>query len=72
MISNTHIVTTDWTTHTFEVKTYYDPPPIPLRQYDWAAIDYGRDMGEQFVGHGINEKAAIDDLMEQLCDRHDA
>lgn len=54
-----------------KIKTHYDPPPIPLRQFDWTAIDdetYGGEPSDP-IGRGATEKEAIDDLLEQLEER---
>lgn len=54
-----------------KIKTYYDPPPIPLRNFDWTAIDdetYGGDPGNP-IGRGATEKEAIADLLEQMEER---
>ena len=45
----------------------YDPPPIPLRQFDWKALRDGYEPGMP-VGYGATEEAAITDLLEQETD----
>ena len=57
------------------IKTHYDPPPVPLRQFDWHAIDDdtydgAEDAGPlaRVIGYGRTEQDAIDDLMEQLAE----
>jgi len=42
----------------------YDPPPIPLRQFDWSAVRDGYEPGMP-IGRGATEEAAIADLLEQ-------
>ncbi len=46
-----------------KIVTHYDPPPIPLRQFDWSAVDDDTYDGPPCpVGHG----AALADLMQQM------
>lgn len=50
-----------------KIVTHYDPKPIPLRQFDWDAIDDDTYDGEGCpVGYGATEQEAIGDLKEQL------
>lgn len=49
---------------TDRILTYYDPPPIPLRGYDWSAMRDGYDAGDP-IGYGRTEQEAIDNLLEQ-------
>ena len=55
-----------------KIRTMYDPPPIPLRQFDWSAIDEdtydGAPDGGGRIGYGRTEQEAIDELMELLND----
>lgn len=39
-------------------------PPIPIRQFDWAAYVDGHEDG--VVGYGPTREAAVADLYEQL------
>jgi hypothetical protein len=52
------------------IRTNHDYPPIPVRQFDWSAIDDdtydGADDSSCPVGHGATEQEAIDDLLEQI------
>lgn len=52
-----------------DIKTYYDPPPIPQRDFDWAAIDYSTYGGEPSdpVGFGKTKEEAIQDLLDQIA-----
>lgn len=54
------------------IRTSFDYPPIPVRQFDWSAIDDdtydGADDSSCPIGHGATEQDAIDDLMDQLTD----
>jgi hypothetical protein len=59
-----------------KIKTYFDPPPIPDRRFDWSAMLDGYDPGEpdetgtyhggDAIGFGATEEAAVADLMEQI------
>jgi hypothetical protein len=60
-------------THDARIVTHYDPKPIPPRQFDWSAVDDRTCDGEGCpVGYGATEKAAIDDLLDQICKDHGA
>lgn len=49
-----------------KIKTIYDPPPIPLRQFDWCAYDDETYDGPGSpIGHGLTEQLAIEDLLER-------
>jgi len=54
------------------IRTKYDPPPIPDRSFDWSAIDDStydgaEDSGTRNqIGYGRTQAEAIDDLMEIL------
>jgi hypothetical protein len=50
---------------TKKIITSYDPPPIPLRRFDWSAYQDGWEPGEPF-GRGPTKEAAIADLLEQI------
>lgn len=52
-----------------EVRTTYDPPPIPERAFDWRATVYHRN-GDMIFGFGAKEAEAIADL-ESLLDAMD-
>ena len=65
-----------------KIKTDCVCPPIPLRHYDWNAIDdntYDVDFigGEDdawkggMIGHGATESEAVVDLIEQIAARDD-
>jgi hypothetical protein len=53
-----------------KIKTYYDPPPIPTRQFDWCALDDDTYDGAPYsncpIGLGATEDEAIADLKQQL------
>lgn len=49
------------------IKTHYEYPPIPDRNFDWCAYDDDTYDGEgSKIGWGATEEAAIADLMEQM------
>jgi hypothetical protein len=50
-----------------KIVTNYDPKPIPERGFDWEAVTDNYDLGSP-VGHGLTEKEAKLDLLEQLTD----
>lgn len=65
----------DWSTKKMKIVTSCDCPPIPIRKFDWSAIDadtYDADFRDgQWVslgpiGRGETEAEAIADLLEQL------
>ena len=52
-----------------KIRTSHWLKPIPLRDFDWEAVDEDTyDEGEP-VGLGRTEKEAIADLIDQLLDR---
>jgi len=53
-----------------KIKTEHVFPPIPMRQFDWLAVDDDTYDGHGCpIGYGPTEQAAIDDLLEQIADR---
>jgi hypothetical protein len=53
------------------IRTDFDPKPIPDRNHDWSAWDddtYDGTPGQP-LGWGKTERAAIDDLLEQIEER---
>lgn len=51
------------------IFTDYVYPPIPIRDFDWAATDINYDGADDSncpVGRGPTEQAAITDLIDQL------
>lgn len=53
-----------------KISTSHDYPPIPLRDFDWSAVDDATYDGEGCqIGHGRAEAEAIADLMEQIENR---
>jgi hypothetical protein len=53
-----------------KIKTEYVYPPIPLRQFDWSAIDDDTYDGPGCpIGAGATEAEAIADLLEQIEER---
>lgn len=55
-----------------KITTHYVYPPIPLRQFDWMAIDDDTYDGAEDsrtrsqIGYGRTEAEAVADLCEQL------
>ena len=50
-----------------KIKTEFVYPPIPIRKFDWSAIDDDTYDGPGSpVGTGATEAEAIADLMEQI------
>ncbi len=47
-----------------EIRTSFDYPPIPVRDYDWSAIRDDYDSGD-LIGYGRTEQEAIDNLKKQ-------
>jgi len=53
-----------------KVKTENVYPPIPIRDYDWSAVDDNTYDGHGCpIGWGRTEQAAIDDLVEQILEQ---
>jgi hypothetical protein len=54
------------------IKTEYDPPPIPFRGNDWTAIETDTYCGpDGLVGYGETEAQAIDDLFLKMQEEDD-
>lgn len=47
------------------IATDFWMKPIPLRQFDWSAVDENYEPGMP-IGYGATEQESIDDLQEQL------
>jgi hypothetical protein len=52
-----------------KILTEFVYPPIPLRCFDWSAVDDDTYDGDGPIGHGPTEEAAISDLMGQIEER---
>ena len=50
------------------IKTFFDPPPIPSREYDWMAYDDNTYEPGGVFGAGPTKEAAIANLLENLED----
>ena len=50
-----------------KIITHYDPPPIPVRCFDWSAVTDNYEPGHP-LGWGYTEDQAIQDLLDQLED----
>lgn len=53
------------------ITVNYDPPPIPLRVFDWCAVDENYDEGSP-AGYGQTKYDAVRDLLDQLEEIDDA
>lgn len=55
-----------------KIRTHFEYPPIPLRCFDWSAVDDDTYDGAPDcncpIGRGVTEQEAIDDLLEQIGD----
>jgi len=51
-----------------KIVAYYDPPPIPLRQFDWCAYDDDTYDEGDAIGWGKTEADARKDFTDQLDD----
>jgi hypothetical protein len=48
-----------------KIRTYHVYPPIPIRDFDWSAVDDDTYDGEGCpIGYGRTEQEAIADLLE--------
>lgn len=54
-----------------KVRTSHEFPPIPVRCFDWFAVDDSTYDGEGPIGMGATEQAAIEDLLEQIDEDRD-
>ena len=52
-----------------KIVTSFQNPPIPVRDYDWAAYTTDYEGGDP-VGYGPTESAAVQDLLDQLDEQH--
>lgn len=50
------------------IQTYYDPKPIPIRRFDWEAVDSDALDYDSVTGFGATKEEAVADLMERLDD----
>ena len=52
------------------IRTHNEFPPIPIREFDWSAIDDdtydGAEDSHCPIGRGATEQEAIDDLVAML------
>ena len=58
-----------------KIVTHYDPPPIPVRNCDWSAVDDDTYDGAPDthppcpIGYGATEAEAVADLLLQIEER---
>ena len=57
--------TGDQSVPTQRIVTHFVYPPIPVRNFDWAAVTDSYEPGCP-IGYGATEQDAIADLQEQL------
>jgi len=50
------------------IQATYDPPPIPVRHFDWHAIRPDNYEPGMPIGYGATRYQAINDLLEQEQD----
>ncbi len=50
-----------------EIVTRYDPPPIPVRFFDWSAVTQDYEPGMP-VGYGVSEEDAVTHLLDMMED----
>lgn len=48
------------------IKTNYDFPPIPIRNFDWSAWNDDTYDEDSIIGHGKTELDAINNLIEMI------
>lgn len=54
------------------IRTDFIYPPIPIRDFDWQAVDSDTYDGEGCpIGFGKTEQEAIDDLLMQIEDENE-
>jgi hypothetical protein len=53
-----------------KVRAEHVYPPIPIRDYDWSAVDDNYEPGAPH-GAGPTRKAAVQDLCEQWQEKYD-
>ena len=53
------------------IRVSFEYPPIPVRSFDWSAIDDntydGADDSNCPIGRGETREEAINDLLSQIC-----
>lgn len=48
------------------IKTNFDYPPIPNRNFDWSAWIEGTEDEDMLCGHGSTRDQAAADLLQQI------
>lgn len=55
-----------------KIRTHLEYPPIPVRKFDWSAVDGdtydGAEDSHCPIGRGATEQEAINDLITQITD----
>jgi hypothetical protein len=47
------------------IRTSYDRPPVPTKEYDWSAVSDNYEGGDK-IGRGSTEALAVTDLLREL------
>lgn len=47
------------------IRTEYDPKPLPVREYDWQAVNDDYEPGDT-IGFGASQEEAVADLLEKI------
>jgi len=51
-----------------KIRTHNEYPPIPIRQFDWSAVDDETYDGPGCpIGWGSTSSGAVEDLLDQVC-----
>ena len=56
------------------IRTIHIFPPIPIRKYDWCAVDndtFDAENPATVVGYGSTKEEAIADLLHQIEEAND-
>lgn len=53
------------------IRTFFEPPPIQERHFDWCAYVYDEYEPGKPVGYGRTEEEAVADLMAQIDGEQD-
>ena len=48
------------------IQTYYDPKPIPIRRFDWEAVNYDTLDYDNVTGFGATKEEAVANLLDRL------
>jgi hypothetical protein len=65
MAGGTAMIDIKYVKERLNIKTNFDYPPVPVRDYDWSAVFDGYEPGCP-VGLGKTEEDAILDLLDSV------